>query len=357
MTGVNFIAIAGLAYLLAMVCYTGLIFFKWKGIGYAASGLVAVGLILQLIGFFFRWHKFYLVNGGDFFRAVPITNLYESLQFFALLLMMVYFVFESKTGNRVVGVFASAVGGATVLFIDAVGASGVINPLVPALQSNWLLAHVTLSFIAYVFFAISAITAFLYLVSVSQRKSHVFYIFWTVLLGLAISGLLALIFDGVIAYFNGSMDRFRLFSAIFRAQITSVKLMFGALTILITFFTWYYGLTIKKLFSPFHLNLEKLDSWTYKFCVTGFAVFTIGGLIFGAIWAEQAWGRYWSWDPKETWAFITWAVYGVYLHGRLHRKWSPILANSLALIGFLLTIFTYIGVNLFLSGLHSYGSL
>lgn len=357
MTGVNFIAVAGLAYLLAMVCYTGLIFFKRKGIGYAASALAGVGILLHLIGFFLRWHKFYLVNGGHFFRAVPITNLYESLQFFALLLMIVYFIFESKTGNRVAGAFASAVAGATVLFIDAVGASGAINPLVPALQSNWLLAHVTLSFIAYVFFAISAITAFLYLVSVSERKNQAFYIFWTILLGFAVSALLALIFDGVIAYFNGSMDRFRLFSTTLRTHITSVKLMFAALTFLITFFTWYYGLTIKKLFSPFHLNLEKLDSWTYKFCVMGFAIFTIGGLIFGAIWAEQAWGRYWSWDPKETWAFITWAVYGVYLHGRLYRKWNPTLANSLALVGFLLTIFTYVGVNLFLTGLHSYGSL
>lgn len=256
-----------------------------------------------------------------------------------------------------VGAFASAVAGATVLFIDAVGASGTISPLVPALQSNWLLAHVTLSFIAYVFFAISAITAFLYLVMVSRKRTQAFYIFWTMVMGLAASGLFALIFDGVIAYFNGNFSQFRLFSATLRNNITVVKLLFLFLTGIIVFLSWYYGLWIKNLFSSFNLSLDKLDSWTYKFCVTGFAIFTIGGLIFGAIWAEQAWGRYWSWDPKETWAFITWITYGVYLHGRLYRKWRPTLANSLALVGFILTIFTYIGVNLFLSGLHSYGSL
>lgn len=357
MTGVNFIAVAGFSYLLAMVFYTGFIFFRKRIAGCIATFLVSAGVALHLIGFFLRWRSFYHINGGSFFGSVPITNLYESLQFFALLLMIVYLIFQFKTKNMAVGAFASAVAGATVLFIDAVGASGTISPLVPALQSNWLLAHVTLSFIAYVFFAISAITAFLYLVMVSRKRTQAFYIFWTMVMGLAASGLFALIFDGVIAYFNGNFSQFRLFSATLRNNITVVKLLFLFLTGIIVFLSWYYGLWIKNLFSSFNLSLDKLDSWTYKFCVTGFAIFTIGGLIFGAIWAEQAWGRYWSWDPKETWAFITWITYGVYLHGRLYRKWRPTLANSLALVGFILTIFTYIGVNLFLSGLHSYGSL
>lgn len=354
---INFIAIAGLTYLFAMVFYTGFIFFRRKVLGIIATSFAVFGVLLHLVGFFIRWHNFDIINNGSFFSSIPITNLYESLQFFALLLMVSYLIFEFKTGNRVVGVFASAVGGATVLFIDAVGASGAISPLIPALQSNWLLAHVTLSFIAYVFFAISAITAFLYLIMSSVKRTQPFYIFWTIILGLASSALLALIFDGIILFLNGELVRFRLFSATLRNDITVVKLMFLFLTLLIVFLSWYYGLAIKKLFSAFNLSLEKLDSWTYKFSITGFAIFTIGGIIFGAIWAEQAWGRYWSWDPKETWAFITWVIYGVYLHGRLYRKWSPTIANSLALVGFLATIFTYIGVNLFLSGLHSYGGL
>lgn len=354
---INFIAIAGLAYLLAMVFYTGFIFFRKNILGKIGTLFAVLGILVHLVGFFVRWYNFDIINNGSFFSSIPITNLYESLQFFALLLMVSYLIFELQTGNRVIGVFASAVGGATVLFIDAVGASGTISPLVPALQSNWLLAHVTLSFIAYVFFAISAITAFLYLVMSSVKRTQPFYIFWTIILGLATSALLALIFDGIILFLNGELIRFRLFSATLRNDITVVKIMFLFLTFLIVFLIWSYGLSIKKLFSAFNLNLEKLDSWTYKFCVTGFAIFTIGGIIFGAIWAEQAWGRYWSWDPKETWAFITWVIYGVYLHGRLYRKWSPTIANSLALVGFLATIFTYIGVNLFLSGLHSYGGL
>ena len=98
---------------------------------------------------------------------------------------------------------------------------------------------------------------------------------------------------------------------------------------------------------------EKLDLISYRSAALGilFLTFTI---ITGAIWAERAWGSYWSWDPKETWSLVTWIIYGVYLHLRINRKWNGKAAAIFSIVGFICVIFTYIGVNTFLPGVHSY---
>ena len=100
-------------------------------------------------------------------------------------------------------------------------------------------------------------------------------------------------------------------------------------------------------------DLKTLDELNYNAIAFAFPFMTLV-LITGAIWAERAWGAYWSWDPKETWALITWLIYAVYLHARLTYGWKGHRAAWMALIGFLAVLFTYFGVNLFLSGLHSY---
>ncbi len=87
----------------------------------------------------------------------------------------------------------------------------------------------------------------------------------------------------------------------------------------------------------------------------GYPIFTAGALVFGAIWAETAWGSWWSWDPKEIWALITWLIYTAYLHTRLVRKMRGRVSAVLVIVGFLATLFTFFGVNFLLSGLHSYG--
>jgi ABC-type transport system involved in cytochrome c biogenesis permease subunit len=87
----------------------------------------------------------------------------------------------------------------------------------------------------------------------------------------------------------------------------------------------------------------------------GYPVFTAGALVFGAIWAETAWGVWWSWDPKETWALITWLIYTAYLHTRLVKRFRGNVSAALAVAGFLATVFTFFGVNYLLPGLHSYG--
>lgn len=96
-----------------------------------------------------------------------------------------------------------------------------------------------------------------------------------------------------------------------------------------------------------------LDMISYRAVALGFLFLTMV-LVTGAVWAEQAWGSYWSWDPKETWALITWFIYAIYLHLRISRSWKGKSAAIFAVIGFICVIFTYIGVNTFLPGIHSY---
>jgi cytochrome c-type biogenesis protein CcsB len=103
-------------------------------------------------------------------------------------------------------------------------------------------------------------------------------------------------------------------------------------------------------------SLEVLDDVMYKAITVGFAFFTIATIL-GALWAAEAWGGYWSWDPKETWALIVWLNYAAWLHMRLMKGLRGQLAAWWALVGLLVTTFAFLGVNMFLSGLHSYGAL
>lgn len=100
-------------------------------------------------------------------------------------------------------------------------------------------------------------------------------------------------------------------------------------------------------------SFEKLDLISYRAIALGFVMLTVV-IISGAIWAEKAWGRYWQWDPKETWSFITWIIYSIYLHVRLTKGWKDKKAAWFAVLGFLAILFTYIGVNTLLVGYHSY---
>ena len=144
-------------------------------------------------------------------------------------------------------------------------------------------------------------------------------------------------------------------SSFFNPSVFIKILSWISMTVII-FIIWRYGLILKTVIEKFNITPESLDEMTYKSIAIGFPVFTLGGLIFGAIWADQAWGVYWSWDPKETWSLITWLIYAFYLHSRMIRGWRGKKAAMVAVIGFVAVIFTYLGVNLLLSGLHAYGS-
>jgi ABC-type transport system involved in cytochrome c biogenesis permease subunit len=121
------------------------------------------------------------------------------------------------------------------------------------------------------------------------------------------------------------------------------------------FFVASFAASLAWLFSRSAARREELDRITYTSIAVGYPVFTVGALVFGAVWAEQAWGAWWSWDPKETWALVTWLVYTFYLHFRLIRRKTGAVPAWISVIGFACTLFTFFGVNFLLSGMHSYG--
>src|SRR6056297_3559462 len=121
-----------------------------------------------------------------------------------------------------------------------------------------------------------------------------------------------------------------------------------------SFFVIAFASALVFLFSSQEEKRRQADRITYLSVTVGYFLFTVGALVFGMIWAEQAWGSYWSWDPKETWALVTWLTYTLYLHLRFIRGVRGKVTALVAVIGFILTMFTFFGVNYLMSGLHSY---
>jgi ABC-type transport system involved in cytochrome c biogenesis permease subunit len=121
-----------------------------------------------------------------------------------------------------------------------------------------------------------------------------------------------------------------------------------------SFFVLAFVGSILYLVSKDDARRKRLDRLIYTAIAIGYPIFTVGALVFGAVWARKAWGRYWSWDPKETWALITWLTYTVYLHVRFLGKGRKRFAAWISIIGFAFTMFTFFGVNFLLAGLHSY---
>lgn len=357
----DFFGLSAISYILAMVLYITYLVFKKETVGIVATTLTCLGLLAHTVAFGMRWKEFYDLGQMGLLRSIPLTNLYESLVFFVWCLILGYLLIEWRYKNRSFGAFVTPIAGMALAFVDISGMSKDIHPLVPALQSNWLLAHVAMSFIAYAGFAISFATAIMYLSMVSDNKKSPSYIFWTFVLAIFTVVLVAMGIDfltfKVAGLSHKAFIKSYLFKATFRSDSTVVSMLSYLTALAVIFAFWNYGTKIKRLITPFSITAEQLDDLTYKAIAVGFPVFTLGGLIFGAVWADQAWGRYWSWDPKETWSLITWFVYAFYIHARLLRGWRGVKISIVALVGFISTIFTYLGVNLLLSGLHSYGSM
>jgi cytochrome c-type biogenesis protein CcsB len=290
-------------------------------------------------------------------RGAPLRNLYESLVFFVWSVVLVHLIIEFKYKNRSLGAFVMPVAALALAFIDVSGMSKEIEPLIPALQSNWLLFHVFLSFIGYAAFAVSFAAAVAYLVLITESRYEKSYILWSITVGIFLIVLIAMGFDYAI-YSSGSEKDFLrdyFLKASFKSDSGGVAVLSWILSIAFIAVLWRFGTGLKKVLSALSLKPNMLDDIAYKSIAAGFPLFTIGGVIMGAIWANSAWGTYWSWDPKETWSLITWFIYAVYLHARFVAGWRGKKVAILSLLGFVAVIFTYLGVNLFLSGLHSYG--
>jgi len=356
----SFFGISTVAYFLAMIMYIIHFAFKKNTIGITATTMTITGFASQTLAFILRWKEFAELSGMGIWRSAPLTNLYESLVFFIWCLILGYLIIEFKFKNRSFGAFITPIAGLALAFIDLSGMSKDIQPLVPALQSNWLLVHVVLSFIAYAAFSLSFSTGLMYLIVKSEKRSEFSYFFWTITLGIFASFLIATGIDLLTFKVMVKPDIFiktYMFKASFLNASGAVRIASWIATLFIISIVWRYGSAIKNVIERFNISSQMLDEITYKSIAIGFPIFTLGGLIFGAIWADQAWGVYWSWDPKETWSLITWFFYAFYLHSRMVRGWRGKKVAIVAVLGFMAVIFTYLGVNLLLSGLHSYGEL
>src|ERR1039457_2137872 len=282
MTSSMLFNITTLAYMASMVVFFAIPASKKKTIGLAGSLSAYGGMVIQTIAIGLRWKESYDMGFGH----APLSNLYESVVFFSWTIILIYMFIDLKYKYRVVGAFVVPFALLGMTWAQ-LGLKTGIEPLVPALQSNWLLYHVITCFLGYAAFAVACGVSIMYLIKASHEEN------------------------------------------------TSNTASAGGLM---------------SLFPPTRI----LDDLNYRAIMIGFPLLTIG-IITGAAWANYAWGTYWSWDPKETWSLIVWFVYAAFLHARFTRGWVGKRAAWLSVIGFAATIFCYLGVNLFLSGLHSYG--
>jgi len=317
-------------FVLATICY-------WMGFFSQTAAWLGTALSWGAVyagttGLLVRWREGHLM--GPDLGHIPVSNLYEVFVLFALITTLFYLYYERRYATRALGGFVMLVVTSTVVFLlwySFTRDAYEIQPLVPALKSWWMKLHVPANFIGYGTFSLAAMVGFAYLVKENgQTKS------WLKLLPLFVLGVLLAVEPMV-----------------FRTDGLSATWMiyFGIGIVLIGAILIFRAPISRKLPS-----LEILDDIMYRAIAIGFAFFTVATIL-GALWAADAWGAYWQWDPKETWALIVWLNYAAWLHLRLMKGLRGTLAAYWALVGLLITGFAFLGVNMFLSGLHSYGAL
>nr|QXM17367.1 heme attachment to plastid cytochrome c [Chaetoceros costatus] len=244
----------------------------------------------------------------------PLSNLYESLLFLTWTLLTIYLYIENKTKSKLMGAILLPVALLITGFANLTLSPDMqkASPLVPALQSNWLMMHVSMMMLSYATLIMGSLLCILFLVISKYQDVD-----------------LQIVDESSLPLYNVMLD--------------------------------YYE---AKLFAPSDeiselgklKLLQSLDNWSYRIIGLGFPFLTIG-IIAGGVWANEAWGSYWSWDPKETWALITWIVFATYLHSRITKGWEGKKTAILGGLGFFVIWICYLGVNFLGKGLHSYGWL
>jgi cytochrome c-type biogenesis protein CcsB len=299
------------------------------------SRIVWAAIAMALIGTMVRWYEGYLM--GPDIGHIPVSNLYEVFVLFSWMTAAFYLYFEAQYKTRSLGAFVMLVVSAAVGFLlwyTVVREAHEIQPLVPALKSWWMKLHVPANFIGYGMFALAAMVALAYLVKQQAGEKRWYKLTPLWLLGVVMC-FVPIVFRKSSAAAGGSY---------WLGYLLVSALVAGGIL-------WGRQRLVERLPS-----FEVLDDVMYKAIAVGFAFFTIATVL-GALWAAEAWGGYWSWDPKETWALIVWLNYAAWLHMRLMKGLRGTVAAWWALVGLAVTTFAFLGVNMFLSGLHSYGEL
>lgn len=323
-------------YAAAAILYWADWIFRVKSLGQSATLLSLVGVMVNTAGFVLRWRESYAHGMGH----IPLSNLYESLVFFCMVAMAVYLVVERQYKLRVLGAFVAPLAFLAMAYASfSPDVNTRIQPLLPALKSNWLTAHVLTCFLGYGAFAVAFGLANLYLIKNSEKSfpgaaagETASFSFILILYGMK-KGMGASLLNSLAVAFSGA--------------VLAAVLGYLAAHILFRGPAERESRLLSRL--P---DADVLDELMYQNVLFGFLFLTVG-IITGAVWANSAWGKYWTWDPKETWSLITWLVYAAMIHMRLARGWLGARSAYFSIAGFCAVLFTWFGVNL-LSGLHSY---
>nr|YP_009455458.1 cytochrome c heme attachment protein [Adenolobus garipensis]AUG83454.1 cytochrome c heme attachment protein [Adenolobus garipensis] len=259
-----------------------------------------------------------LVTRWIFSGHLPLSDLYESLIFLSWGFSIFHMIPRFKKQKNHLSIIIAP----SVIFTQGFATSGLLKKmhqsaiLVPALQSYWLMMHVSMMVLGYA----------------------------ALLCGSLLSvALLVITFRKVIRIIGKSNNFSFLNESFFFVEILNERKNVLRKTSFLSSRNYYRSQFI-----------QQLDRWSYRIISLGFIFLTIG-ILSGAVWANEAWGSYWNWDPKETWAFITWTIFAIYLHTRKKKKWEGVNSSIVASMGFLIIWICYFGINLLGIGLHSYG--
>lgn len=357
-----------------------------KGVaGTIAITLTIVGFLSQLVYFITRW-----IAGGH----APVSNMFEFVTFLGMSLVLAFIIIYFMYRLTVLGLFALPISMLIIAYASMFPTE--ISPLVPSLQSHWLYIHVTTVSLSQGVLAVSFVAGLIYLIrqiDQSRRSSKTTWLEIVLFLLIVSLGFIVTTSSFSIADYNATFEVQKGENTVemnyhlpaiagppngelvttdkMSPFITTPEWMQGEdaprkfNTLIWSFLSGliFYGIIrlilrkrIGAFIQPFLKNVSPnlVDEITYRSVAIGFPLFTLGGLIFAAIWAQIAWDRFWGWDPKEVWALITWFFYAAFLHLRLSRGWQGEKSSWLAVIGFAIIMFNIIVVNLVLAGLHSY---
>lgn len=375
---------------------------KWGKLGLV---LTLVGFASQLGYFFTRWYA-----AGH----IPVSNMFEFLTFLSMMIALAFVIVYSIYRVTVLGMFAMPV--CVIILAYALVFPPDIQPLIPALQSYWLKIHVTTAAFSEAFFAVGFAAGLMYLLRVVNFKGTskadrrerrgvevvIFVVLTTVAFVITVFAFKGMGYEAKFIsevtkidqngqeYVEKSNVDYVLPPIVkpFNSTAESMQPFLGMTEPLFEAPSWMNGINAGRKLNTFIWSLlaglilyvllrlvlrkqigaaiqpatggmdpEDLDEISYRAIAIGFPLFTLGALIFAMIWAHEAWGRFWGWDPKEVWALITWLYYTAYLHFRLSRGWQGRKSAWMAVIGFVVVMFTNVGVNLIIAGLHSYAGV
>ena len=386
----NLLFVAFIAYLIGTLLFGGAIKSnKPDGAEKRAERWGKIAIIVTIIGFLAQLG--YFITRWIHTGHAPVSNMFEFTTAFGMFIIGAFILIYYMYRLTALGLIALPI--ALLIIAYAAMFPRDVTPLVPSLQSYWLTIHVITAALGQAILAISAVAGLIYLLKVVDPKVKSKGRFWleaVLYFAVLVVGFIVVTvifrsmgYEAVFNYVdkNGAqheiiynvpavfgMNEYVLLTEDVMEPIAEMPPVINAKKLTVVFWSFIVGsilyllirlITRRRILDMLHplvrkVNLNLLDEIGYRSVLIGFPVFSLGALVFAMIWAQEAWGRFWGWDPKEVWALITWLFYAAFLHLRLSKGWEGKKSAWLALIGFAIILFNLIVVNLVIAGLHSY---